>query len=132
MENIRVFNCNMELTLDIIGGKWKPIIIYHVGNNEKMRYGELKRLIPSINERVLSRELRELEQKGIVTRDEFKEKVLRVEYSLTDIGNDVLPLLNSLTEWGNKYNQQELEVFSLICINMTIRIFNTGQTNKYI
>ncbi len=107
MENIRVFNCNMELTLDIIGGKWKPIIIYHVGNNEKMRYGELKRLIPSINERVLSRELRELEKKGIVSREEFKEKVLRVEYSLTEIGNDVLPLLNSLTEWGNKYNQQE-------------------------
>lgn len=108
MENIRVFNCNMELTLDIIGGKWKPIIIYHVGNNEKMRYGELKRLIPSINERVLSRELRELEQKGIVTREEFKEKVLRVEYSLTDIGNDVLPLLNSLTEWGNKYTKNTL------------------------
>lgn len=107
MESIRVFNCNMELTLDIIGGKWKPIIIYHIGNGDQVRYGELKRLIPSINERVLSRELRDLEKKGIITREEFKEKVLRVEYTLTEIGNEVLPLLNDLTEWGNKYNQQQ-------------------------
>ena len=106
MENLRVFNCNMELTLDIIGGKWKPIIIYHIGHNPKMRYGELKRLIPDISERVLSRELRELENKSIITREEFKEKILRVEYSLTDIGNEVLPVLNSLTKWGNKYNMQ--------------------------
>ncbi|MFI3115286.1 MAG: helix-turn-helix domain-containing protein [Clostridia bacterium] len=104
MDNLKIFNCNMELTLDIIGGKWKPIIIYHIGNNPKMRYGELKRIIPSISERVLSRELRELENTGIIAREEFREKILRVEYSLTDIGNEVLPLLNALTLWGNKYN----------------------------
>lgn len=104
MDNLRTFNCNMELTLDIIGGKWKPIIIYHVGNSPKMRYGELKRLIPHISERVLSRELRELENRGILNREEFREKILRVEYSLTDIGQEVLPLLNALTLWGNKYN----------------------------
>ncbi len=106
MDNLRIFNCNMELTLDIIGGKWKPIIIYHVGNSEKLRYGEMKRLIPDISERVLSRELRELENHQIIAREVFEEKILRVEYSLTEIGNEVLPLLNSLTEWGNKYNQK--------------------------
>ncbi len=105
-DNLRVFNCNMELTLDIIGGKWKPLIIFHVGNQGIVRYGELKRLIPDISERVLSRELRELEAAKIIHREEFKEKVLRVEYSLTDVGNDVLPVLNALTEWGNKYNKQ--------------------------
>ncbi len=94
----------MELTLDIIGGKWKPILIYHIGNQKRVRYGELKRLIPSISERVLSRELRELEENGIILREEFREKILRVEYSLLPIGEDVLPLLNSLTKWGNKYN----------------------------
>ncbi len=104
MENLRVFNCNMELTLDIIGGKWKPLIIYHIGNSQKLRYGELSRIIPDISQRVLSRELKALESKGIVSREEFKEKVLRVEYSLTDIGNELLPLLNELTQWGNKYN----------------------------
>ncbi|OON91250.1 MAG: hypothetical protein ATN32_10610, partial [Candidatus Epulonipiscium fishelsonii] len=104
MDNLRVFNCNMELTLDIIGGKWKSIIIFHIGNHKRLRYGEIKRLIPDISERVLSRELRALETKGIISREEFREKILRVEYSLTDIGNDVLPLLNELTKWGNKYN----------------------------
>ncbi len=106
MDNLRVFNCNMELTLDIIGGKWKPLIIFHIGNGNKLRYGELKRLIPDISERVLSRELRELEGNAIISREEFKEKILRVEYSLTDIGNEVLPLLNALTAWGNKYNSK--------------------------
>ncbi len=102
----KVFNCNMELTLDIIGGKWKPLIIYHIGNNEKLRYGELGRKIPDISQRVLSRELRDLEASNIIAREAFNEKVLRVEYSLTEIGLEVLPVLNSLTIWGNKYNQK--------------------------
>ncbi len=104
MENSRVFNCNMELTLDIIGGKWKPLIIFHIGKNKKLRYGELNRLISGISQRVLSRELKELEKNDIIAREEFKEKVLRVEYSLTESGNEVLPLLNALTQWGSKYN----------------------------
>ncbi|MFI3174971.1 MAG: helix-turn-helix domain-containing protein [Bacillota bacterium] len=107
MENTnKVFNCNMELTLDIIGGKWKPILLYHIGNQEVVRYGQLRRLVPTISERVLSRELRALELTNLIVREAFDEKVLRVEYSLTDSGKEVLPLLNSLTEWGNKYNKQ--------------------------
>lgn len=105
MDNVKVYNCNMELTMDIIGGKWKPIILYHIGNNKNVRYGELRRLIPTISERVLSRELRELENTKLINRNTFEEKILRVEYSLTDIGNEILPVLNSLTLWGNKYNQ---------------------------
>lgn len=105
MGNTKVYNCNMELTMDIIGGKWKPIILYHIGNKENIRYGELRRLIPTISERVLSRELRELENNKLINRNTFEEKVLRVEYSLTKIGNEILPVLNSLTQWGNKYNQ---------------------------
>ncbi len=104
MENLKTFSCSMELTLDIIGGKWKPIIIYHIGANELLRYGELKRLIPNISERVLSRELRELESSKIIIREVFEEKILRVEYSLTQIGMEVMPVLQALTAWGTKYN----------------------------
>lgn len=104
MNNLRSFNCNMELTLDIIGGKWKPLIIFHVGNAGIIRYGELRRMIPDISERVLSRELRALESSSVLKRTEFNEKVKRVEYSLTPIGKEVVPLLNALTSWGNKYN----------------------------
>ncbi len=102
----KLFNCNMELTLDIIGGKWKPILIYHIGMQKKLRYGELKRLIPSMSERVLSRELRKLENAKIITREVFEEKVLRVEYSLTEIGLEILPILEALTIWGGKYNKR--------------------------
>lgn len=105
MDNVKKFNCNMELTLDLIGGKWKPIILYHIGVADVLRYGELKRLIPSINERVLSRTLKELESCKIINRQSYQEKVLRVEYSLTDIGKEVLPVLQSLTSWGADYNK---------------------------
>lgn len=106
MEKEKFFNCNMELTLDLIGGKWKPIILYHIGVAGVVRYGELKRLIPSINERVLSRTLKELEGCKIINRESYQEKVLRVEYSLTPIGKEVLPVLQSLTCWGADYNKQ--------------------------
>ncbi len=100
------FHCSMELTLDLIGGKWKPILIYHIGTHGVVRYGELKRLLPAISERVLSRELRALENSNIIHRKVYDEKVLRVEYSLTEVGNEVLPVLNALTLWGQKYNEQ--------------------------
>ncbi len=103
-EHKKIFNCNMELTLSLIGGKWKPILIYYIGTHEVLRYGELKRFVPSISERVLSRELRQLEMANIVQRQSFEEKVLRVEYSLTQMGREVLPILHALTAWGSKYN----------------------------
>ncbi len=103
---MKVFNCNMELTLDIIGGKWKPIIIYYIGTNEKLRYGELKRIIPNISERMLSRALRELEKDKVINREVFEEKIMRVEYTLTDRGLEVLPILTALTLWGQNYNKE--------------------------
>lgn len=110
-DNQKVFNCSMELTLDLIGGKWKPILIYHIGHCDKIRYGELKRLIPLLSERVLSRELRELESSKMIHREEFNEKVLRVEYTLTQDGKDVLPILNALTQWGTSYNKKHNYAF---------------------
>ena len=113
-DNTRVFNCDMELTLDLIGGKWKPIILFHIGNKKVLRYGEIKRLIPSISQRVLSRELKDLEEVRLLNKETFNEKILRVEYSLTDAGKEVLPVLNALTAWGNKYNR-EFEYAKVLC-----------------
>ncbi len=104
MQPLLTFHCNMELTLDIMGGKWKPILIYHIGNSAPIRYGELKRKISHMNERVLSRELRELEERNIIIRTAYDEKIPRVEYSLTEAGDSLLPILNHLSEWGTKYN----------------------------
>jgi DNA-binding HxlR family transcriptional regulator len=101
----KVYHCNVELTLDIIGGKWKPLIIHHIGNCEVIRYGELKRKIPNINERVLSRQLRELEGHGLINRKIYDEVPPKVEYSVTQMGKALTPILDELGEWGIKYNQ---------------------------
>ena len=100
----KVFYCNVELTIDIIGGKWKPLIIHHIGKYGVIRYGELKRKIPIINERVLSRQHRELEEHQLISRKVYEEVPLKVEYSLTEIGESLTHILNELGEWGIKYN----------------------------
>ncbi|OOM69345.1 helix-turn-helix domain-containing protein [Clostridium sp. BL-8] len=101
----KVFYCNVELTIDIIGGKWKPLIIHHIGKSGVIRYGELKRKIPNVNERVLSRQLRELEENELIIRKVYDEVPLKVEYSITEIGKTLAPILNELGEWGKKYNE---------------------------
>ena len=100
----KTFHCNVELTIDIIGGKWKPLIMHHIGKAEIIRYGELKRKIPTINERVLTRQLRELEEAKLISRKIYNEIPLKVEYSTTEIGKSLTPILNALGEWGEEYN----------------------------
>lgn len=100
----KVFFCNIELALDVIGGKWKPLIIYHLSNNEAIRFGEFKRLIPNINERVLSRALKELEKNQIISRHDYFENPPRVDYSLTKEGKHLSPIIMQLGEWGKTYH----------------------------
>ncbi len=100
----RIFHCNVELAVDLIKGKWMPLIICYIGNSGILRYGELKRLIPNINERVLSRQLRELEEHKIINRKVYDELPMKVEYSLSETGQTLLPILNELGEWAKKYN----------------------------
>ncbi|MDO5518622.1 MAG: helix-turn-helix domain-containing protein [Clostridium sp.] len=99
------FHCNVELTIDLIKGKWTPLIIIHIGNAGIIRYGELKRKIPNINERVLSRQLRELEEQKLIKRTIYDEVPPKVEYSLTEVGKTLQPILDQLGEWGKKYNK---------------------------
>ena len=105
--NIRVYNCYFELTLDVIGGKWKPIILYYIGENKVIRYGDLRRCIPSISERMLTRQLRELENDDLIHREVYKEVPPRVEYSLTEIGDTIMPIMYQLKEWGIDYNHKK-------------------------
>lgn len=97
------YHCYFELTLDLIGGKWKPIILYYAGTEKRVRYGELKRLIPNINERMLTKQLRELEEDQLIHREIYREVPPRVEYSLTETGETLMPLLNQMKEWGSDY-----------------------------
>lgn len=104
IEKKKTFYCNIDLAIDIIGGKWKPLILYHLSNTPTIRFGQFKRLIPNVNERVLSRLLKELEHSGIIHREDFHENPPRVEYSLTDVGESLSPVLIQLGEWAKNYN----------------------------
>jgi DNA-binding HxlR family transcriptional regulator len=99
------YQCYFELTIDLIGGKWKPLIIYHIGESQVLRYGELKQLIPSINERMLTKQLRELEKEALIHRKVYNQVPPKVEYTLTDIGKSVMPILLDMKEWGRRYNE---------------------------
>ena len=95
-------DCGLDVALAIMGGKWKPLILWHVMEG-KIRFGQLKRLIPGITQKMLTQQLRELEKDGLVSRKVFAEVPPRVEYSLTDFGETLKPVLDLLCLWGKKY-----------------------------
>lgn len=96
------YNCSMELTLDIIGGKWKPIIIWHLGD-KTMRFNELKRTLPNITQKMLTQQLRSLEENELINRKVYTQMPPKVEYSLTDYGRSLLPILSTLCNWAINY-----------------------------
>ncbi|HEY6626361.1 MAG TPA: helix-turn-helix domain-containing protein [Ignavibacteriaceae bacterium] len=96
------FNNPVELSLDIIGGKWKIPIIWILKDDSK-RYGELRRSLPKVTHKMLTQQLRELEQAEIITRKVYPEIPPKVEYSLTLLGKSVIPVIDLLREWGEEY-----------------------------
>ena len=97
------YYCAVELTLNVIGGKWKPIILYHLGQERVRRFGELRQSIPNITQKMLTQQLRELEQDGLVHREVYAQVPPKVEYSLTSFGRSIMPVLHSLCQWGQSY-----------------------------
>ena len=98
--------CPVSLTLHVIGGKWKPIILWTI-NDETKRFGEIKRAIPNITQKMLTQQLRELESDGIITRKIYPEVPPKVEYTLTEVGKSLKPILCSMHEWGAKHQQRQ-------------------------
>ncbi|MFG1792025.1 winged helix-turn-helix transcriptional regulator [Nocardia sp. NPDC049149] len=95
------FHCAVEVTVDLIGGKWKPVILAHLKEGVR-RYGELRRLMPTTSEKMLVQQLRELEGDGLVRRTAFDTVPPQVEYDLTEEGWSLVPVLTALYEWGEK------------------------------
>ncbi|ROH97429.1 winged helix-turn-helix transcriptional regulator [Chryseobacterium daecheongense] len=95
------YPCCTSVTMRFIGGKWKAVILIHLVDGAK-RYNELRKLIPTITERTLSLQLKQLEEDNIIDRKVFTEKPpLMVEYALTDFGKTLLPVLKEIANWGN-------------------------------
>ncbi|MCI4129272.1 helix-turn-helix domain-containing protein [Bacillus swezeyi] len=99
------YRCSIELTLKLIGGKWKVLILWYLGE-KNMRFGELKRALPQITQKMLTKQLRELEEDGIVNRFVHHQVPPKVEYSLSEMGKSLLPILSTLSEWGTFYAEQ--------------------------
>ncbi|UII32204.1 helix-turn-helix transcriptional regulator [Fulvivirga ulvae] len=95
------YPCCASLTMGIIGGKWKTVILYHL-MDEKLRYNELRKMMPTVTERTLSLQLKALEEDGLIKRKVYTSKPpLKVEYSLTDFGKTLIPLIKSIADWGD-------------------------------
>lgn len=94
-------SCTLVHTMNVIGNKWKPIILYLLSNGA-LRFGKLNLLLPGISKKVLTNQLKELEQDGLLSRKAFAETPPRVEYSLTEKAKGLMPILKQLSEWAEQ------------------------------
>jgi DNA-binding HxlR family transcriptional regulator len=93
------YHCAMDVTMDFIGGKWKTVVLWYL-RKEKKRFSELRKLIPNITEKMLSLQLKDLENDGLVKRKVYPEVPPKVEYYLTDFGKTLIPMLEEIAKWG--------------------------------
>ena len=96
------FNCGLDAALAVIGGKWKPLVLYHL-SRDVHRYGELRRAIGGVSDKVLIQQLKELERDEIIARHDFQEIPPKVEYSLTPFGQSLAVALGALCAWGTEH-----------------------------
>lgn len=97
------YRCEIEVTLEILSGKWKSLIIWNLNLHKSIRYNEFRRLIPEITQKMLSQQLKDLEQNGLVNRTVYHEVPPMVEYSLTKMGEELIPILTAMDKWGKSF-----------------------------
>ena len=96
------YSCPIEATLALIGGKYKTLILWHL-KDTILRFNELKKLIPKATPKMLTQQLRELESDGLIIRVVYPVVPPKVEYSLSDFGKSIIPILDSMCDWGSDY-----------------------------
>ncbi|KAI7248139.1 hypothetical protein KC345_g11886 [Hortaea werneckii] len=103
--------CPVEFTLDVIGGKWKGVLLYHLMDSTK-RFNEFRRICPGITQRMLTLQLRELEEDGVIHREVYHQVPPKVEYSLTEFGRTLIPIIKLMKDWGVEYQAKQLSAES--------------------
>lgn len=102
MQSNKTYNCPVEATLELTGGKYKPLILWHL-SFKILRFGELQKLIPSATPKMLTQQLRDLERDGLIKRVVYPVVPPKVEYSLTEMGKSFIPVLSLMCDWGTEY-----------------------------
>ena len=97
------YRCDIELTLEVIGGKWKALLLWELHLNSVIRFNEFRRLIPEITQKMLSQQLKDLESNQIITKKIYPQVPPMVEYRLTELGEKLIPILDSMDKWGKNY-----------------------------
>jgi len=105
------FRCGMEAVLDLISGKWKLLIVYHLMHGGQLRFSELKKLVGDVSEKMLSQQLKEMASDGLLRRIDFRTVPPHVEYALTAFGKDLARTLQPMCAWGAE-NMEEIEAIS--------------------
>lgn len=102
--------CPLKYTFKVIGGKWKPATLYLLSHHKVLRYGQLKKLMPSISDKSLNKVLKELVHDRLAIRREYPQVPPKVEYTLTDLGYSAVELLKELNEWGQKNLPKDIDL----------------------
>lgn len=107
--------CEIEITLSVMGGKWKPLILYYLIENGTKRFGEIMSYLNHISQKTLTNQLRELEKDGLISRHIYAEVPPKVEYTITKKGLSLFPILELMCEWGEKNRGDNYEIISPQC-----------------
>jgi DNA-binding HxlR family transcriptional regulator len=110
----KAYSCPVEVTLGVIGGKWKSVILYHLAKGQVIRFGEMRRLLPDVTAQMLTAQLRELETDGVVHREVYPQVPPKVEYSLTPFGESLGPIIRAMARWGDSYASDSRKRISLV------------------
>ena len=102
LEKMKSYHCAVEAAMDVVGGKYKALILYELMSGTK-RYSELQRALPQATPRMLSKQLKELEEDGVISRTLYPVVPPKTEYSLTELGHTLAPIVDALCKWGERY-----------------------------
>jgi DNA-binding HxlR family transcriptional regulator len=109
----KTYHCAMDITMDYIGGKWKSVVLWYL-KKDKLRFAEIKKRIPDITEKMLSIQLKALEADGLIKRKVYGTKPpIKVEYSLTEFGQSLIPSLDAIAKWGRTIGEAEGEIIDV-------------------
>jgi len=106
----RIHVCPVETGIELLGGKWKPRILWKLHQNGTMRFGELKKQLKGVTQKMLTQQLRQLENDGLIVRKVYAEVPPKVEYSFSEFGKTLKPILDAMADWGTENQEQILRI----------------------